>query len=1245
MKKIYLAVVMVIFMGLSAIAQNDNGAIKIVLQDGTTKEAIPFANVVAYKDGVQVGVATTNMDGEAYIKPLAPGKYTIKGIYVGYQAKEIKDVVVGEGKTAYVTLPLSNGEGVKLDEVEVITYQVPLIDPDTKSGQSITREDYQNLATKDINSVAATTAGVYQADEGKALNVRGGRSSSTTYFVDGVKVFGTPNLPQQSVEQINVITGGVPASYGDLSGGAISISTRGPQSKYFGGVELISSQLTDKFGYNSLGYSFGGPLYKKKDSTRRTVLGFFLSGQGNYIKEPNPSFVPIYVVNDNKIQELKDQPLTPSPSGTGFIRTAEFVTKDDMHTQAYRPNNRARSLSINGKLDYAPTANTNITLGGFYEFNDNKYTSSGEPQTNNLLFNSANNPTRSQRTYRASLGITQKFGGSSASERSKTQSLLANSFFKFLVSYENVQNITQSDAHKDNLFNYGYVGKFERNYLDQSNAYTYVYTPGYQPDQNLLPVNSYTYQGRREMPVVFTPGTLNPDATIYTSYLQSHLDPLLFNLDNISANNGLRNGDSPTDIYNLYNNVGTYPGSYSKQIQQQFRVATSFNTDIRDHAVTVGLEFDQRFNSFYSIAATSLWRRMRQIEQDANTQLDQTKPILNTELSGLIPYYYYDYAYEADKQSQFSEKLLEKLGLPKNYTGFVNVDALDPSTFSMDMFSAEDLLGTTGDANLITYNGFSHDGKKTGGKTVISDFLDKKDAAGRNTFPIGTFKPIYSSVYIMDKFDFKDIKFNVGLRVDRYDANQQVLKDKYSLHELAKVSDLKSLENLPAGFTENLPGNISPDAAVYVAQNPGGGKSPISIKGFREGDKWFDSEGNEISDPNLIASSDGRPIPLYKDNANYDKKMSAGAFTNYIAAINAMPRIAFSFPISDVANFFAHYDILTQRPTGNILSPLDYYYLNATSTSPLINNPNQKPQQTIDYELGFSQILNERKNASLTITSFYREFRNQINQRIVVGAYPKNYIMYDNIDFGTVKGLSMVFDFRRTGGSRINLNYTLQFAEGSGSNANSGANLASSGQPNLRVLQPLDYDQRHSFVLNYDYRFGSKKDYKGPSFKTKKGKTVQFLEDVGFNLSFLLGSGTPYTRWSSAVATQGGNGRSSIVGQINGSSKPWNFRSNLRIDKNIPLTFGKEDSENRKTANLNVYLQVLNLLNTKNILNVYNYTGEANDDGYLASSQAQAALALANSAAAFQNLYSIHVNAPGNYSSPRQIRIGLSFEF
>ena len=1235
MKKIYLAVVLVLFVGLSAIAQNDNGAIKIVLKDKNTGEAIPFANVVAYKDGVQVGVSTTNMDGEATIKPLSPGKYTVKGVYVGYQAAEVTNVVVAEGKTAYITIPLANGEGVNLETVDVVAYQVPLIDPDTKSGATVTREDYQNLATKDVNSVAATTAGVYQADEGKGINIRGGRDNNATYFVDGVKVFGTPKLPQQSIEQLQVITGGVPASYGDLTSGAISISTRGPQSKYFGGVELISSQLTDKFGYNSLGFSVGGPIYKKRDSTRRTVLGFFVSGQGNYIKEPSPSFVPIYVMKDEKLQELKETPLILSRSGIGYVRTSEFVTKDDMTTQRFRPNAVQRLLALNGKIDYQPTGNTNISLGGFYEYQDQMNATAV-----NQLFNNNNNSQTINRTWRTNLSITQKFGNATA-DKSKTQSLLSNSYFKFLVSYENVVATTQSAQHKDKFFDYGYVGKFDIPFFNETQAYSYDFTPDY-----ILPsgqsVQSYTYHGSQQLGVNFTPGTQNPDAALYTSWLKDHTNPRLFTMDYISANNGMRNGDQPLSIYGLYQNFGFTQPVYTKQTNEQFRVTASFNTDIKNHAVTLGMEFDQRTFSYYGISTVLLWTRMRQITNQHTTQLDRANPILNTELSGLIPYYYYNNLYIEGQQTQFSEKLLEKLGLPQNYTGFVNTDALDPSLLSLDMFSADDLLGQSDVNNLISYYGYSHAGEKTKGKANITDFLEKKDDKGRNVLPIGSFKPIYSSVYIMDKFDFKDIKFLAGFRLDRYDANQQVLKDKYAMHELARVSDLGSLENLPAGFIDNVPGNISKDAAVYVAQNPQGGKSPISITGYREGDKWFNSEGNEISDPNLIASSDGRPIPLYKDIADYDKKMSAGAFMNYVAAVSPQPRLGFSFPISDVANFFAHYDWLIQRPTNNQLNPLDYYFMNA-SASPLVANPDLKPQQTIDYELGFSQVLNERKNAALTITSFYKEFRNQINQRVVVGAYPKNYVMFDNVDFGTTKGLSFAFDFRRTGGSAIKLNYTLQFAEGSGSNVNSGANLASSGQPNLRVLQPLDHDQRHSFVLSYDYRFGSKKDYKGPTYKTKKDKTVQLFEDVGFNFTFLLGSGTPYTRWNTAIPI--GGGRSSIVGQINGSNKPWNFRANLRVDKTIALEWGKDNADNKKTANLNIYLQVLNVFNTRNVLSVYNFTGAPDDDGYIASTQGQNALAITNSAAAYSDLYNIRVNAPGNYSLPRQIRIGVLFEF
>ncbi len=147
---------------------------------------------------------------------------------------------------------------------------------------------------------------------------------------------------------------------------------------------------------------------------------------------------------------------------------------------------------------------------------------------------------------------------------------------------------------------------------------------------------------------------------------------------------------------------------------------------------------------------------------------------------------------------------------------------------------------------------------------------------------------------------------------------------------------------------------------------------------------------------------------------------------------------------------------------------------------------------------------------------------------------------------------------------------------------------------------------------------------------------------MGANLIFRIGSGTPYTRYVAATPV---GGKTQINGNVNGSSKPWQFRTDLRVDKNIELTWGKDDSENKKKANLNVYLQVLNLFNTRNVLNVYGYTGNPDDDGYLASAQGQAFASTLNNYSAYVDQYNIYISNPANFGRPRTIRIGVMLDF
>ena len=101
------------FIGEAQTAQ-DSACFQVHLIDAQNNEDIPFANIVAYQNGVQVGVGTTDMDGNCHIGYLAAGKYDLKGVYVGYQASELKGVIAETRKVVDVTIKLKNGEGVLL---------------------------------------------------------------------------------------------------------------------------------------------------------------------------------------------------------------------------------------------------------------------------------------------------------------------------------------------------------------------------------------------------------------------------------------------------------------------------------------------------------------------------------------------------------------------------------------------------------------------------------------------------------------------------------------------------------------------------------------------------------------------------------------------------------------------------------------------------------------------------------------------------------------------------------------------------------------------------------------------------------------------------------------------------------------------------------------------------------------------------------------------------------------------------
>ena len=1211
MVKRILTLIMVFAVALSY-GQSRPGSIKGTVKDKRTGEVIPFATVIVKDKDVVVSTGTTDFDGKYNINPVNAGVYNLTCNFIGYADFNLNGVTVYSGKPKVVNFDMTI-ESTMIQEVTV-TAQEELIETG-KTSEIVSSEEIKNLPYRNLSQIVGTTAGVFQQDGSGSFNVRGARSSTNVIFIDGVKVRGDVNLPRDAILQTEVITGGVPAQYGDVTGGVISTTTKGPAPYYFGSSEILSSSLFDPYHYNLGALTLGGPIIRNK-RTGQPIVGFLLASEFQYNRDGSPRSLTTWKVKDDNLAELQANPLVPASSGFGVLNAADFLTQDDLSPQNYRENVARTAVRVSGNLKFVTSEKTTLTVGGRYNMNQGRNGSRF-----NELMNYANNSESFAQDWSTYVRFQQRFGNASDS----STSLIRNAFYTIQMDFTRNQRLTQDARHKDNLFAYGHIGKYKTTYRPLYTLGSDTINDPNDPNYGKV-LDAYTLAVYQSANVDYTPGENNPILSNYTSNFYDFVDQsLIFNsarsLEDIRAGGGLLNGDQPSSVYGLWGNVGANQASYGKTLNDQFRITASSTFDIKDHSLIVGVEYEQRFDRSYSIGATGLWTLMRLLQNDAIRELDLNNPIASYDNNGVFQdTLTYNRLFDADKPRTFDRELRKALGYKADGTDWLDIDSYDPSTFSLDMFSANELLNI-GSSQYVSYYGFDYLGNRLTTRPSLNDFFNT-DPQGNSQRLIGAFEPIYMAGYIQDQFTYEDLFFNIGVRVDRFDANQHVLADPYVLYPAYSVGDLDA--TALAGY--DVPEGISDDAVVYVDDQ----ENPSAIVGYREGTTWYTANGEVEANPKNIADLSGGIKPFLKNPGIEDQKLAVTAnesFKDYTPQVTVSPRVSFQFPISDEAEFFAHYDIMVQRPDPglNRFNPITYLQLENGNNGGLLANPELKPQRTTDYEIGFRQKLND--NSALKLSAFYREFRDMMQSFSFTEAYPVTYIAFGNLDFATVKGYTIQYDLRRTGNVRLNANYTLQFADGTGSSSTSGANIARSGQPNLRYILPLSYDSRHQVVMNMDYRYGGGPAYNGPVWF---GKRV--LENAGLNLVVNANSGTPYTRRVLAYGLT--DAQTPMTGNINGSRLPWSFRVDATANKVWNFNEGP-------FSNFEIYVQMLNVLNTQNVLGVYPYTGSPSDDGYLSSPQGQNAIQFQASAQSFADLYNISLANPGLFSLPRRIRLGL----
>jgi hypothetical protein len=1150
------------------------------------------------------------------------------------------------------------------------------------------------MATANVLDAAAQRPGVYQAKAGQGIKLGGARDGNTLYMVDGVLIRSTRfNVNAQNLEALTVNIGGLAANLGDATGGVIQLTTKGMTPKTQGSLNFQRS--VEGYNNNQFNATLRGPLYKKKEAggALRPILGYALGLGAAYDMDGDPSYDKYYVPTADALARVKSQPLTASSTTSGntvFFSTAQYLTKSDFTTQKARQNAAGKNINGTFKLIYKPTQSIDVTLGGngYYSSSrgDGPGTGAGGANTfGNNMFNSFNNVESNNITGRGFLRFQQKLSKSSTSNDA-IKPLITNAYYIAQLSYEKSESIRQNPLQKSNFFRYGYVGKFTPyqtamyGYDTTRGSFKGIKFAGYRPDSmTFVPDNRY-----------------NPDLAVYTSYVYANASTLPVNISSLAPLGGLANGDAPASVFGLFQNYGSYVSVFSKNQLDQFSLNfdASFDVNVNEkksqrqnrnlaarHAIEFGMYFEQRNTKNYGVSGRGLWSLMRQLANQNIQNFDFANPywvkngvkytsddVKNGVVSvSDLDTIRFNRLVDDSTASAFSSNFRKSLGLDPNGTDYINIDGYDPGQFNMNMFSADDL--TSQGQQFVAYYGYDHTGKKLSSRPSFEDFWKQKDAkTGQYTRAIAPFTPIYVAGYIQDNFAFRDIRFRLGVRVDRYDANQKVLRDPYSLFATRKVSDLKANQFTLVRDAKN--GNIlAPDptsadfksqfgdAVVYIDDNGSSNGAP-KIVGYRNGDTWYDPFGKEISDPSILKQqyTGGTSPQPYLQNGKDNKTLQSAAydvnaaFTDYKPRINISPRISFSFPVDgDKSLFYAHYDVVTQRPSAgeSFITPDDYFYLNDRAGQNTLANPNLNPEKLIDYELGFQQQLNA--SSAITISGTYKERRDQIQLQNIISAYPLQYQTYGNRDFSTVKAFTLLYDLRPAKGNlNANIAYTLQFAEGTGSGSTSQRSLLASGQPNLRTVLPLDYDSRHSITTNIDYRYTYADGDNGPQI----GKYHPFA-GTGLNLVFQARSGEPFTKLSRPVPLVGGDFNSNLIeGTVNGSRRPWSVNTNLRIDKDIRMNrYGKADADGKKALKkaygLNLYAYSQNLFNKRNVIAVHPYTGLSTDDGYINSAQGQQTI---NTIALSQrqsyiDYYGIALRNPAYFSNPRRIFVGFTFNF
>jgi len=265
------------------------GKITGTVIDRETGTVLPGANVLI--EGTTLGAAT-DLEGRFIILRIPPGRYTLRVIFIGYQKTTLQNVEVLTDLTTTANFELTT-EILAGEEVTIVA-EAPVIRKDLTSVEArVQAEDIEKMPVQELGDLLNIQAGITR-DAGGGIHIRGGRSTEVSYLVNGISITDDFSRSQalqienESIQELQVISGTFNAEYGNAMSGVINVVTKTGGEKFRGNLEFWSGDyLSDRDNifwniddlnpghtYNAQG-TISGPIIRNK-------LSFFATGRRWY---------------------------------------------------------------------------------------------------------------------------------------------------------------------------------------------------------------------------------------------------------------------------------------------------------------------------------------------------------------------------------------------------------------------------------------------------------------------------------------------------------------------------------------------------------------------------------------------------------------------------------------------------------------------------------------------------------------------------------------------------------------------------------------------------------------------------------------------------------------------------------------------------------------------------------------------------------------------------------------------------